>query len=202
MLNRFRNVQTAAFRPVAQLLLRLGISPNAVTWTGTLLVTVAALVCFPNGWLWQGALLVAILASSDILDGQMARELAGRDERWGAFLDSSLDRIADAAVIGGLAWYLAYEGHPVWAVLAVAALVLAQLTSYLRARAEAAGAQAELGVVTRADRIALCVLGALLAGLGVPVALEVSMVLLVLGGAVTVVQRFTEVHRQIGTGPR
>lgn len=197
MLERFRHLQARLMGPAADVLLRWGVSPDVVTWAGTVLVTVAALVCFPNGWLWQGALAVAVLAGGDLLDGEMARRMPGRDRRWGAFLDSSLDRVADAAILGGLAWYLALNQVTLWAVLAVAALVLAQLTSYLRARAEAVGAEARRGVVTRADRVALALLGALLAGLGVPFALEVAVALLVLGGAVTVVQRFAEVRHQL-----
>lgn len=200
MLERFRGLQEIVLGPVGRFLVRRGISPDVVTWTGALLVTVVALVCFPSGWLWQGAVLVAVLSCSDMIDGHMARGLPDRDRRWGAFLDSSLDRVADAGIIGGLAWYLALAGDVVWAAMAVFALVLAQLTSYLRARAEAVGAAASSGVVTRADRVALAVLGALLAGVGVPFALEVAMALLVLGGGTTVVQRFAEVHRQLGPG--
>ncbi|NLE96464.1 MAG: CDP-alcohol phosphatidyltransferase family protein, partial [Propionibacterium sp.] len=126
------------------------------------------------------------------------RELPERDRRWGAFLDASLDRVADAAILGGLAWHLALTGHRLWAVLAIVGLVLAQLTSYTKARAEAVGASADVGVVTRADRLALAVVGTFLAGIGVPWALEVAVALLAVGGGVTVVQRLWHVHRQIG----
>jgi CDP-diacylglycerol---glycerol-3-phosphate 3-phosphatidyltransferase len=197
MLERLRHLQGHVMRPVAQLLVRLGVSPDAVTWFGATSVTVVALVCFPQGWLWQGAVLVALLSASDMVDGHMARALPNRDRRWGSFLDSSLDRLADAGIIGALAWYLALHRDPLWAVLAVAALVAAQLTSYVRARAEAVGCTAESGIVTRADRVALVVVGAFLAGVGVPYALEAAVVLLAAGGAVTVAQRLAEVRHQL-----
>lgn len=197
MLERFRGAQAVLLRPVARLLLRLGVGPDAVTWFGAVSVTLAALVCFPNGWLWQGALLVALLSCSDMIDGHMARERPEQDRRFGSFLDASLDRVADAAVLGGLAWHLGLTRGAGLAAVAVAALVMAQLTSYLKARAEAVGATADVGVVTRADRVALAVAGALLAGLGVPYALEAAVALLAVGGTITVVQRFVAVHRQL-----
>lgn len=197
MLERFRDVQAVVMRPVARWLVAHGVAPDAVTWFGTLTVTGAALVCFPSGWLWQGALLVAVLSCSDMVDGHMARLLPERDRRWGSFLDSSLDRLADAGILGGLAWYLALERHPAWAVLAVVALVAAQLTSYVKARAEAAGLSADVGLVTRADRVVIALVGALLAGVGVPLALELAITLLAVGGAATVVQRLVAVRRQV-----
>lgn len=197
MLDRLRSTQTRLLRPLARWLVGLGVRPDAVTWLGALAVVSAALICFPNGWLWQGALLTMVASVSDMLDGHMARELPDRDQRWGNFLDASLDRIADAAILGGLAWHLALDGRTIWAVLMVVALVFAQVTSYVKARAEAVGATADVGVVTRADRIALACLGALLSGLGVPFALETTAALLLAGGVVTVVQRFVTVHRQL-----
>lgn len=196
MLERLRGAQTIVLGPLARTLLRLGIQPDAVTWFGAIAVTVTALVCFGAGWLWPGALAVAVLSCTDMLDGQMARE-SGRESRWGTFLDASLDRIADAAVFGGLAWHLGVRGGAVWAGIAIAALVVAQVTSYVKARAEAIGCRADVGVVTRADRLALALGGALLAGLGVPYALEVAMMLLCVGGSITVVQRMRSVRRQL-----
>lgn len=197
MLERLRGAQALVLRPVARLLLRWGITPDAVTWFGALAVTAVALVCFPLGWLWQGAVAVAILACSDMIDGHMARE-SGTASRWGNFLDASLDRIADAGVLGGLAWYLGIHHGPGWAVVAVTALTAAQTTSYAKARAEAVGCRADRGLITRADRLAIALLGALLAGLGVPFALEIAVTVLAVGGSVTVAQRLLGVRRQLG----
>lgn len=202
MLERLRGTQALVMRPLARFLLRLGIGPDAVTWFGTLSVTVVALVCFPLGWLWQGAVAIAVLSSSDMIDGHMARE-SGAPTRWGSFLDSSLDRLADAAVIGGISLFLGISGRWwVWPTLAVVALVLAEITSYVKARAEAVGCTADAGPLTRADRIALCLVGTLAAGLGVGWALPVLVVLLCLGGAITVVRRMREVSDQLRTSER
>ena len=169
--------------------------PDAVTWIGALVTSAAALVCFPNGWLWQGALIVAFGSLADMLDGHMAAERG--PTRWGAFLDSSLDRVADASILGGIAWWFGIHHSPVWAVLSIVGLVAAQLTSYVRARAEAVDISAKSGWITRADRVALCVLGTFLAGVGVPFALEITVAILCVGGVATVIQRFREVRAQL-----
>lgn len=195
MLERFRGLQTKLLTPLARWLVRAGARPNWITWLGTITVSLAALLCFPAGWLWQGAIAVAVCSSLDMVDGHMARESG--PTRWGAFLDSSLDRVADAAILGGIAWHFGAHGSPVWAVATVVALVAAQLTSYVRARAEAVGASASSGIVTRADRVALAVLGTFLSGLGAPWALEITVAVLCLGGIATVIQRFAEVRAQL-----
>lgn len=200
MLERLRGAQTRVLRPVARLLLRWGIRPDAVTWIGALSVTATALICFPQGWLWQGAILIAILSCSDLLDGHMARE-GGTASRWGSFLDASLDRLADAGILGGLAWWLGLEAGAGWAVVAVWALVAAQLTSYVKARAEAIGCRVDTGLIARADRVVIALAGALLTGLGIPYALAGAMLILALGGTVTVVQRIVAVRRQLRAEP-
>jgi CDP-diacylglycerol--glycerol-3-phosphate 3-phosphatidyltransferase len=196
MLQRLRGAQTVMLRPLARMLLRWGVGPDAVTWFGALSVTAVALICFPQGWLWQGAVLAAVLSCSDMLDGQMAREL-DTPSRWGSFLDASLDRIADAGVLGGLAWWLGLSAGAGWAVVAVWALVAAQATSYVKARAEAVGCRADVGLIVRADRITIALAGALLAGLGVPYALAGAVLVLAVGGTITVIQRLVTVRRQL-----
>ncbi|WP_296138452.1 phosphatidylinositol phosphate synthase [uncultured Tessaracoccus sp.] len=197
MLERLRGLQTRMLGPLGARLTRRGVSPDAITWLGGVGVTLAAILCFPAGRLWQGALAVAALATLDMLDGHVARALPGRDHRYGAFLDASLDRVADAGVLGGLAWHLGLVRGAEWAAGAVVALVAAQCTSYVKARAEAVGATADVGVVTRADRIALACAGAFLAGVGVPWALETVVVVLTVGGVVSVVQRVVAVRHQL-----
>ena len=191
--------------PLGARLTRRGVSPDAITWLGGVGVTLAAILCFPAGRLWQGPLSPgglaapagAALAPLDMLDAPAARALPGRDHRYGAFLDASLDRVADAGVLGGLAWHLGLVRGAEWAAGAVVALVAAQCTSYVKARAEAVGATADVGVVTRADRIALACAGAFLAGVGVPWALETVVVVLTVGGVVSVVQRVVAVRHQL-----
>jgi CDP-diacylglycerol--glycerol-3-phosphate 3-phosphatidyltransferase/CDP-diacylglycerol--inositol 3-phosphatidyltransferase len=203
MLERFRAFWTKLFAPVAQLLLRLGISPDAVTIVGTLGVCVGALVFFPRGQLLIGVLVVLAFVFSDLVDGHMAR-LSGRSSAWGAFLDSTLDRFADAAIFGGLAMYYVGPGDsgPL-AALAIYCLVMGAVTSYARARAESLGMHAKVGIAERADRLVAILVMTGFAGLfdlvGFPVALvlvPITLAVLAVASTVTVVQRVLTVHDQ------
>lgn len=196
MLEHVKAGWNRVIRPVARGLLRMGISPDAVTWIGTFLTVAIALVCFPQGWLWQGVAAMALVIFSDSLDGVMARE-SGRSSKWGAFLDSTLDRVADGAIFGGLALYFAGPGDSRLGVaLAVGTLVFAQITSYSKARGEAVGIPVNVGPVGRADRLVLGLAATLLAGLGVQIALLIALALLFAGGVFTVAQRMAHVYRQ------
>lgn len=196
MLERFRAAWARLLTPAAGALNRLGVSPDLVTIVGTLGVMAGALVCFPQGWLWQGVLVVTAFVFADMLDGQMAK-MSGRTSSWGAFLDSSLDRLGDGAVFGGILLYFAGPADaPHWAWVALAALTLGQLTSYVKARAESLGFACSGGLAARADRLVLILLGGLLAGLGVPYVLETAVSLLAVAGLITVVQRVLQVRRQ------
>ncbi len=196
MLERFRIGAARLLTPIALFLNRHRVSPDAVTAVGTLAVVLAALICYPVGWLWQGTLVITFFVLADMIDGLMAK-LSGTASAWGAFLDSSLDRLGDGAVFGGLLIYFAYERQePVWAGMSLAALVFGQLTSYVRARAESLGFEASGGLAARADRLLIVLAGALLAGLGIPYVLELAMTFLAAAGLVTVVQRSRAVYRQ------
>ena len=196
MLERFRAGAARLIAPLALFLNRLGVSPDLVTAVGTLGVMLGALICYPLGWLWQGTLIVTFFVLADMLDGQMAK-LSGTASKWGAFLDSSLDRLGVGAVFGGLLLYFAYQQQePVWAGFTLAALILGQLTSYVRARAESLGFEADGGIAARADRLLIILAGALLAGFGVPYVLEIAVVFLAVAGLITVAQRSRSVYRQ------
>ena len=108
-MERFRAFWTKVFSPVARLFLRLGISPDAVTIVGTVGVCTGALVFFPRGDFLIGVLVCTAFVFSDLVDGHMAR-LSGSSTKWGAFLDSTLDRFGDAAIFAGLALYYAGPG--------------------------------------------------------------------------------------------
>ena len=110
MISKLRAVVGRLFTPLARTLLRWGVSPDAVTIVGTVGVVVAALVLFPRGHLFAGTMVCWFFAMSDAIDGLMAR-LSGRTGPWGAFLDSTLDRIADGAIFTGLVLYLAGRGE-------------------------------------------------------------------------------------------
>lgn len=204
MLEHFRAGWSKVMHPLAAALIRMHITPDMVTWAGTIGTVAMALICFPQGWLWQGAWLVALFIFSDSLDGNMARQL-GRHSEWGSFLDSTLDRFGDAAIFAGVALYYAGHGHSVvWAGIAIAAMTFGQITSYVRAKAESLGKEAKMGLATRSDRLLIVLVGVELTGLaesgifahpfvwGLPVAL----CYLTLAGLVTVGQRMTAVRRQ------
>jgi CDP-diacylglycerol--glycerol-3-phosphate 3-phosphatidyltransferase len=198
MLNRFaRALFTRLLSPVAALLLRLGVSPDAVTLVGTLGVSVGALWLYPTGHLLAGTLVITAFVFSDTVDGIMARS-SGRSSSWGAYLDSTLDRVGDAAVFGGLVlWFTGGGDDRLTAVLALACLCLGAVVSYAKARAEGLGMTADVGIAERADRL-VAVLGTTgLVGLGLPrVVLTAVLALLALASLVTVVQRMLEVRRQ------
>ena len=204
MLDRFRAFWTAAFSPVIRLLLRLGVSPDAVTVVGTAGVVAGALLFFPRGELMVGVLVITAFVFSDLIDGAMARQ-AGRSSSFGAFLDSTLDRIGDAAVFGGLAMYYVGPGaNDALAALSIYCLTMGSVTSYARARAEALGMQAKVGVAERADRLVaiLVVTGAadLVNRLGVGEralwAIPVALGVLAAASTVTVLQRILVVRAQ------
>ncbi len=204
MLDRFRAFWTRVFTPVVDLLLRWGVSPDAVTLVGTVGVVTGAVVFFPRGQLFVGVLVITAFVFSDLVDGAMARK-SGRVSPFGAFLDSTLDRIGDAAIFGSLAMYYAGPGdNDAFAALAVYCLTMGAVTSYARARAEALGMQAKVGVAERADRlVAILVITGLadlirLLGGGDEVlyAIPVTLAVLAVASTVTVVQRILVVREQ------
>ena len=201
MLNRFaRALFTRLLTPAARGLLALGISPDAVTLVGTLGVVVGALAFYPRGSFFWGTVVITLFVFSDTVDGIMAR-LRGRSSTWGAFLDSTLDRVGDAAVFGGLVLFYATHPGEQWATLmaslALACLVLGQIVSYARARAEGLGMTASVGVAERADRLVAVLATTGLVGLGLPpVVLLAVLALLAVASLVTVVQRVLVVRRQ------
>lgn len=198
MLNRIaRALLTRLLTPVARVLLRLGVTPDVVTVVGTLGVCVGALGFYPRGEFFWGTVVITAFVFSDNIDGIMAR-IAGRSSPWGAYLDSTMDRIGDAAVFSGLVLYYAGQGgKPAYAGAALACLVLGQVVSYARARAEGLGMRADVGIAERADRLVATLLTTGLVGLGLPeVVLFVVLTLLAVASLVTVLQRMVAVRRQ------
>ncbi|MBC7639915.1 MAG: CDP-alcohol phosphatidyltransferase family protein [Rhodoferax sp.] len=198
MLNRFaRALFTRLLTPVARLLLRLGVSPDVVTLVGTLGVAVGALALYPGGHLLAGTLVIVAFVFADTVDGIMART-SGRSSSWGAYLDSTLDRVGDAAVFGGLVlWFTGGGDDRLAAVLALACLTLGSIVSYAKARAEGLGMTANVGIAERADRLVAVLAATGLVGLGLPeVVLTIVLAALALASLITVVQRILEVRRQ------
>ncbi len=197
MMERFRAFWTKVFSPVAHLLIRLGVSADAVTLVGTLGVSAGALVFFPQGMLLTGVLVITAFVFSDLIDGHMAR-ITGKTSKFGAFLDSTLDRVGDGAIFGGLALYFAGPGDSqLYLVLAIVCLVMGGVTSYARARAEGLGFQAKVGIAERADRlVAILVMTGLGALLDLPILMYVTLWALAIASTVTVAQRIWVVRQQ------
>lgn len=203
MLNlRVRPALGRVVDPIATGLLRTGVSPDAVTAAGTLGVLVGALGFFPRGMFFTGTAIVFFSVLTDLLDGAMARKL-GRTSPFGAWLDSTCDRIADAAIFSGLVlWFTGTGDDRVLAGVALFCLVAGMIVSYAKARAEGLGLRCDVGLAERAERLILVLLGTLLAGLGLPVALDVLLWVLAAASALTVGQRLVEVRRQAGLADR
>ena len=203
MLNKHaRGFFTALFSPLARWLLRMGVSPDAVTVIGTAGVALGALVFYPLGQLFWGTVFITAFIFSDVLDGIMARmqETGGR---WGNFLDSTLDRVADGALFAGVAvWFFTGGGNTPIAVAAVVCLVLGMVVSYARAKAESLGFTANTGIAERAERLVSVLVVTGFTGLGLPaVVLLVTLLLLAAASLVTVIQRVVSVRRQAFAEP-
>lgn len=196
MLERFRGAWAAFMTPPAKLFIALKVHPDVISWVGMVLTAGTALYFLPRGWLWQGALLLIVFILSDGIDGQMAR-MTDSSSSYGAFLDSSLDRIGDGAIFGGVVLYYAGPGNSVWwAAVCLVALVLGQVTSYVKARGESLGFEVKGGIAARADRLVVLWLGILVTGLGVWWALPLGLSWLALASAITVGQRMRQVRSQ------
>jgi CDP-diacylglycerol--glycerol-3-phosphate 3-phosphatidyltransferase len=184
------------FAPLVGALLRAGVSPDAVTVFGTAGAVGGALVLIGTGHLFWGAFTVTLFVLLDMLDGAMARARGGGTV-FGAVLDSVGDRAADTAIFGALVWWFSGPGdNRLLVLLALLCLVLGVLTSYIKARAEGVGLTCDVGTIERTERLVLALVGTGFTGLGVPYALHVALGLLLVGSAVTVVQRATAVRRQ------
>jgi CDP-diacylglycerol--glycerol-3-phosphate 3-phosphatidyltransferase len=173
VLDRFKQFwQGVMLAPFVNLFIRLGISPDVVTLVGTLGVSFGALFFFSQGWVWQGVLFITAFVFSDLVDGAMARKV-GRKDDFGAFLDSTLDRVADVI------------------------LVMGAVTSYARAKADHLGYDAKVGIAERPDRLVGMLVPAFFADvLDLPILLEVALWALAIAATVTVVQRIWVVRRQ------
>ena len=203
MLNLLRAPIGKAITPLGRSLANAGVTPDMVTLAGTVGATVAALICYPRGEFFVGTLLVWGFVMFDMVDGAVARA-GGGGSRFGAVLDSSCDRVADAAVFGALAWYFARHDQPALLLASLLCLVLGSLTSYIKARAEGAGFTCNVGIAERSERLIVVLVGTGLSdfpGLHVPYVQAIALWLLVAASTVTVGQRITTVWRQSRVRP-
>ncbi len=192
-----RDAISKVLDPLGRRLAGAGITPNAITVVGTVGVVAASVVFLARGIWFTGALVIWAFVMLDMLDGAVARA-GGLVTAFGGVLDSTCDRIADAAIFGALAWYFAEHGQRWLLLAALLCLVLGALTSYIRARAEAAGLTATVGIAERAERLIIVLVGTGVSGdfLGLPYVQAVALWLLVAASTVTVGQRLATVYRQ------
>ncbi|MCU0301565.1 MAG: CDP-alcohol phosphatidyltransferase family protein [Candidatus Nanopelagicales bacterium] len=182
--------------PVARALLRTGLSADAVTVIGAAITVTAALWLIPQGRFIPALVIVSFFIAADVLDGTMAR-LSGTQGPYGAWLDATLDRVADVAVFGGLVMWAAWHSDTLTTYLAWACLAGAVAISYAKARAEAVGATANGGIAERAERLIVVGVGAILYVLGVSWAMTLALGVLAVLVAVTLVQRALDVRSQL-----
>src|SRR5712691_7615912 len=200
MLNVLRPAIARLLMPAGELLARTPVTPNALTITGALGVSAGALALFPTGHLFAGTVVCTLFVLADMLDGALAR-VKGTSGSWGAFLDSTLDRVADAAIFGGLTMWFVLGGHnDVLAAVTLFCLVAGALVSYAKARAEGLGMRCDVGIAKRSERLLIVLAATELSGLGVPYVLPAGLWLLAAASAVTFGQRVLAVRQAAADG--
>ena len=185
---------TRLITPVAAFALRIGITPNAVTWVGAVGVIASALFFYPRGDFFLGTAVIAFFALSDLFDGTMARISKSGASMWGSFLDSTIDRLTDSAILLGVSIYLINNDDQLSFVV-IATLVTGMLVPYIRAKAESFGVECSGGIAERTERLIMAMSAIALDGLGVAYVLAGGMWLLAVLGAVTVGQRMLIVRK-------
>ncbi len=179
---------TRAINPIARGALRLGLTPNAVTFIGAAGLVVSALYFYPKQEFFVGTLVISAFALSDLFDGAMARISAKGASKWGGFLDSTIDRVTDSAILIGLILALIDLEDPLLPV-ALGALVVGTLVPYIRAKAESLGIECSGGIAERTERLIIALTAIGFEGLGVPYALAIGVWTLFILATVTVFQR-------------
>ena len=179
---------TRAINPVARGALRVGLTPNAVTFAGALGLVSSALYFYPRQEFFVGTLLISFFALSDLFDGAMARISQLGESKWGGFLDSTIDRITDSAILLGLILAL-IESDDRLLPVALGALVAGTLVSYIRAKAESLQIECSGGIAERTERLIIALTAIGFEGLGIPYALAIGVWALFVLAVVTIVQR-------------
>jgi CDP-diacylglycerol--glycerol-3-phosphate 3-phosphatidyltransferase len=196
--------------PIATLLGAIGLTPNALTLIGFFGTAVAAIAAVYQQWVAAGVLLI-VFGIFDLFDGALARA-TGRASKFGAFLDSVLDRTGENLVLAGVAVGCAQAGFTEGVLLAVLAMAFASVVTYARAKAEVVGLLGEVGVAPRPERLVILAVGLVIGGLGevgqrwdgfdiklLPGSIPLAIALALIAGlsAITVIQRILHVKRQL-----
>jgi CDP-diacylglycerol--glycerol-3-phosphate 3-phosphatidyltransferase len=185
---------TRLINPLARAALRVGLTPNSVTILGALGLTISAAYFYSKEEYFVGTLVITAFALSDLFDGAMARISEKGATSWGGFLDSTIDRVTDSAIVISLALPL-IRNDDVLAYPAIVALVTGVLIPYIRAKAESFDIACSVGITERTERLIIILVAAGFHGLGVPYILAVGIWTLAILGLVTVIQRLQVVRK-------
>ena len=184
----FKPAVVRIISPTAQILLRIGLTPNSVTTVGAIGVIATSLIAYPSGHLFGGTIVICILALSDLFDGTMARLSKKGASKWGGFLDSTFDRVTDSAIAMGLLIFLAEKNDSLAYVLMVS-IVSGFLVSYIRAKAESLQIECKGGFAERTERLIILLTAIGFTGLGLQYILTIGVWALALASVITVFQR-------------
>ncbi len=185
---------TRLINPLARAALRVGLTPNSVTILGALGLILSAAYFYSNEEYFVGTLVITVFALSDLFDGAMARISEKGATSWGGFLDSTIDRVTDSAIVISLALPL-IRNEDLLAYPAVVALVTGVLIPYIRAKAESFDIACSVGITERTERLIIILVAAGFHGLGVPYILAIGIWTLAILGLVTVIQRLQVVRK-------
>ena len=171
----------------------MGVSANMVTAVGALCTFLAAVLTFPQGRFFLGTMLIIVFVLFDLFDGTIARLSEKGSNAWGALLDSTLDRLTDAVILGSILWFMIREDDPL-VPLVLLTIVLGFLISYIKARAESLGIECNGGLAERTERIIIVLTTVGFAGLGVDYIMGIGFWVLAIASFVTVIQRLRIVY--------
>lgn len=197
MLRILRPLVSRVTAPLGRSLARIGLTPNIVTIIGAAGVVAGALYFYPRGQLYAGSVVITVFVLFDMLDGAVARA-KDSESAFGAFLDSSLDRIADAAILAGLLWWFIAGGDdPLLAGLTLFCLISGFMVSYIKARAEGLGVNCDVGVAERTERLIVILVSVALSEFGVPYVLAGGLWVLAGMSLLTILQRLLETRARL-----
>jgi len=185
---------TRIITPLCRWLMKIGVSANLLSAIGGVGASLSAILFFSHGIYFWGMVVTLFFILFDLLDGTLARMTESGGSQWGALLDSTLDRISDAAVLGSVAYYLMKSNDRLVPVLIIA-LVAGGLVSYIKARAEGLGIACNGGLAERTDRLIIIFVALGFAGLGVPYILAIGAWILALASVYTICERLAIVYR-------
>jgi len=184
---------TRVITPLCRGLLKAGITPNVMSALGGLGSSASAILLFGTGHFLAAAIVTTLFVLFDLLDGTMAR-ISNSSSRWGALLDSTLDRISDAAILGSVAYWLSRSNDRLVPVV-LAVLILGSLISYIKARAEGLDIECNGGIAERTERLIIILVATGLHGIGISHVLAVGFWILFALSFITVAQRLAIVYK-------